>query len=71
MLMYSARGGHPDDDRLCRPNFELRYRNSYPIVVLEPRWPHCRLIQFVTGARLMYCTYALTVELALGANVWA
>jgi hypothetical protein len=28
------------------------------------------LFQFVTGFWLMYCTYALTVNLALGAKVW-
>jgi hypothetical protein len=28
------------------------------------------LLQFVTGIWLMYCTYALTVDLALGAKAW-
>jgi hypothetical protein len=28
------------------------------------------LFQFVTGVWLMYCTYAITVNLALGAKVW-
>ena len=28
------------------------------------------LFQFVTGVWLMYCTYAITVNLALGANAW-
>jgi hypothetical protein len=28
------------------------------------------LLQFVTGIWLMYCTYAITVDLALGAKVW-
>ena len=28
------------------------------------------LFQFVTGAWLMYCTYAITVDLALGAKAW-
>jgi hypothetical protein len=27
------------------------------------------LFQFVTGIWLMYCTYAMTVDLALGAKV--
>jgi hypothetical protein len=26
--------------------------------------------QFVTGIWLMYCTYAMTVDLALGAKAW-
>ena len=28
------------------------------------------LLQFVTGIWLMYCTYAVTVDLALGAKAW-
>jgi hypothetical protein len=28
------------------------------------------LLQFVTGMWLMYCTYAITVDLALGAKAW-
>jgi hypothetical protein len=28
------------------------------------------LLQFVTGVWLMYCTYAMTVNLALGAKAW-
>ena len=28
------------------------------------------LFQFITGIWLMYCTYAMTVDLALGAKVW-
>jgi hypothetical protein len=28
------------------------------------------LLQFVTGIWLMYCTYAITVDLALGAKAW-
>jgi hypothetical protein len=28
------------------------------------------LFQFVTGVWLMYCTYAMTVDLALGAKAW-
>jgi hypothetical protein len=28
------------------------------------------LLQVVTGIWLMYCTYAITVDLALGAKVW-
>jgi hypothetical protein len=28
------------------------------------------LLQFVTGIWLMYCTYALTADLALGAKAW-
>ena len=28
------------------------------------------LLQFVTGVWLMYCTYAITVDLALGAKAW-
>jgi hypothetical protein len=28
------------------------------------------LFQFVTGVWLMYCTYAMTVNLALGAKAW-
>jgi hypothetical protein len=28
------------------------------------------LFQFVTGIWLMYCTYAITVDLALGAKAW-
>jgi len=28
------------------------------------------LLQFVTGIWLMYCTYAITVDLALGAKTW-
>src|SRR6201982_2973626 len=28
------------------------------------------LLQFVTGFWLMYCTYAITVDLALGAKAW-
>jgi hypothetical protein len=28
------------------------------------------LFQFVTGVWLMYCTYATTVNLALGAKAW-
>ena len=28
------------------------------------------LFQFVTGIWPMYCTYAMTVDLALGANAW-
>jgi hypothetical protein len=28
------------------------------------------LFQFVTGIWLMYCTYAMTVDLALGAKAW-
>jgi hypothetical protein len=28
------------------------------------------LFQFVTGIWLMYCTYAITVNLALGAKAW-
>jgi len=28
------------------------------------------LLQFVTGIRLMYCTYAMTVDLAWGAKAW-
>jgi hypothetical protein len=28
------------------------------------------LLQFVTAIWLMYCTYAITVNLALGAKVW-
>jgi len=28
------------------------------------------ILQFVTGIWLMYCTYAITVDLALGAKAW-
>jgi hypothetical protein len=28
------------------------------------------LLQFITGIWLMYCTYAMTVDLALGARAW-
>lgn len=28
------------------------------------------LLQFLTGIWLMYCTYAITVNLALGAKAW-
>src|SRR5882762_753663 len=28
------------------------------------------LFQFITGIWLMYCTYAMTVDLALGAKTW-
>ena len=28
------------------------------------------LFQFITGIWLMYCTYAMTVNLALGAKAW-
>jgi hypothetical protein len=28
------------------------------------------LFQFITGIWLMYCTYAITVDLVLGAKVW-
>jgi hypothetical protein len=28
------------------------------------------LLQFVTGIWLMYCTYAITVDLALGTKAW-
>jgi len=28
------------------------------------------LLQFITGIWLMYCTYAMTVDLALGAKAW-
>ena len=28
------------------------------------------LLQFITGFWLMYCTYAMTIDLALGAKVW-
>jgi hypothetical protein len=28
------------------------------------------LVQFVTGIWLMYCMYAMTVDLALGAKAW-
>jgi hypothetical protein len=28
------------------------------------------LLQFVLGIWLMYCTYAMTVDLALGAKAW-
>src|SRR5260370_42552978 len=28
------------------------------------------LFQFITGIWLMYCTYAMTVDLALGAKAW-
>jgi hypothetical protein len=28
------------------------------------------LFQFITGIWLMHCTYAITVELALGAKAW-
>lgn len=29
------------------------------------------LWQFLTGIWLMYCTYAITVDVALGAKAWA
>ena len=29
-----------------------------------------RLFQLITGVWLMYCTYAMTVDLALGAKAW-
>jgi hypothetical protein len=35
--------------------------------------PSARLVgffQFVAGIWLMYCTYAMKVDLALGANAW-
>ena len=28
------------------------------------------MFQFITGIWLMYCTYAITVNLALGAKAW-
>jgi hypothetical protein len=50
----------------------LIYATEIPTRLLS--WaPGARLVglfQFVTGIWLMYCTYAMTVDLTLGAKAW-
>jgi hypothetical protein len=49
----------------------LRPGDSYTLVLVAAWRPPCRsLLQFVTGVWLMYCTYAINVDLALGAKAW-
>ncbi len=60
----------PGDGHLCRPDFDLCHRSSTRFFSWTLGLRLIGLFQFATGVWLMYCTYAMTVDLALGAKVW-
>jgi hypothetical protein len=60
---------HPRNADLCRPDID-----SIEIPTRFLSWNLggrlVGLLQFITGTWLMYCIYAMTVDLALGARAW-
>jgi hypothetical protein len=58
----------PRYDRFCRLDLDLSYRSSNAIGWMERRL--VALLQCLTGIWLMYCTWAVTVNIVLGYKLW-